>query len=162
MEIVRSKRIAAALDAIWTSISSVESIPHWVAFVDSAEHVSGPAAGLGRVQKLRLLSHKGYMEEEQEVVGWEPDSRLEVLRLRAARDGIELGAVSNYRTAINLHPAGEGTLVRVSCSWDTGSFATWLLTKLFGGRVAGRELRNTLRKIEHLVKEGPPNLGADS
>ena len=156
MEIARTRRIDAAPDVIWKAISPVSSIPHWVTVVDAAEYVSGPEEGLGRVQKLRIVSPKGIVEEEQEVVGWEPARRLEVLRRRASRDGLELLGVSNYRTAVSFEPANRGTRVRVSYSWDAQSGMTWLLTKLFGGRVAGRELRDTLRKIARLVKEGPP------
>lgn len=153
MKISRQRTVKQSPEAIWEAISPVESIPKWLSGAEKAEHLSGGKEGKGRRQRVTLAMHTHTLETDQEVVAWEPAKRLETLNLRETMGGKELTGVRRFRTAIILSPAGKGTRVRAEYSWDARFGLPWLLSILFAGRVMGRELRETLTRINDLVGE---------
>ncbi len=152
MNVSKQRGIKATPESIWQAISTVESLPDWLAGVQSASHISGPSEGVGRRQRISRVIYQHDVEVEQEVTAWEPGRRMEVKHLRETSGGRDLQGVQDFLLTVTLSPAGQRTEVRVEYSWKARAGVTWLLSVLFGGKTMGRELSDTLKKIEVLVK----------
>ena len=151
MQIFRRRVIRAQPSAIWDAISSVESLPQWMPGVLSAEHLGGPKTGTRRVQRVRKVLYRREVEIEQEVVWWEPESILSVRHVRETLGGRELRGLQDFVMTITIAPHDAGSRVVAQYAWHTRGFLPWLFSLLFAGRTMGRELRDTLAKIQKLA-----------
>lgn len=152
MNVSKQRTIKAAPEAVWKAIASVEDLPSWLAGVQSASHVSGPAEGVGRLQRVSRVIYRHDVETEQEVTIWEPPRRMQVRHIKETSEGRELQGVQDFRMTVTVHPAGDRTNALIEYSWSARPGLSWLLSVIFGGRTMGRELSDTLKKIDALVK----------
>ncbi len=156
MKVWRERYIEAPPDAIWKLIAPVESIPLWMSDVDTAERVSGPAEGAGRMQRVTRPIRSLYLETEQEVVAWDPGRRMTLVHRRETYGGRETGGVRDFTMDVTLTGDQSGSVVRLEYRWKARLGMPWLQSALFGGRVMGSELMGTMNKIKALATEGPP------
>ena len=149
MNIFRARILRHPPKAIWAAISTVESLPQWMPGVESARLVSGPAAGKGRRQRLIKQLYKRDIEIEQEVTAWEPEHLLAVRHLRETMGGRDLKGLRDFVMTVTITPNDKGgSRVLAQYEWTAGSFLPWLFSTLFAGRTMGRELRDSLAKID--------------
>ena len=151
MKIFRRRIIRAQPASVWTAISTVESLPNWMPGVQSAEHTGGPKTGLQRRQRVHKTLYKREIEVEQEVVWWEPESILSVRHNRETIGGRELRSLQDFVMTVTIAPADKGSRVVAQYEWKTRGFMPWLSSVLFAGRIMGRELRETLARIDKMA-----------
>lgn len=156
MKISRQRLIHASPEAIWALLAPVERVPEWLSGAVTAQRTSGPAEGVGRKQHVATVLHNYDVEIDQEVIAWEPPRTLGIRYLRQVSEGRELAGVKNFRMMVTLKSEGSGTRTRVEYTWDARWGTAWLFSFLLAGRVMGRELLETLRKIEATVSSGAP------
>ena len=156
MNIFRVRNIRQPPNVIWLAISTVESLPQWLAGVQSAALVPGSANGKGRRQRLTKVLYKRDIDIEQEVTAWEPEHILAVRHVSESMAGRDLQGLRDFVMTITITPNGKGgARVLAQYEWTAGSFLPWLFSVLFAGRTMGRELRDTLAKLDELVTRGP-------
>lgn len=151
MKIFRRRVIRAQPVSIWAAISSVESIPNWMPGVQTAEHTGGPKLGLQRHQRVRKLLYKREIEVDQEVVWWGPESILSIRHTRESIGGRELRSLQDFVMTMTIAQAGKGSRVVAEYEWKTRGFMAWLSSVLFAERIMGRELHDTLARIDKLA-----------
>ena len=156
MKVWRERFIQAAPDAIWKLIAPVESIPLWMSSVETAEHLSGPAEGVGRMQRLSRQLRYHPLETDQEIVAWEPGRRMSLVHRRETIRGREASGVRDFTMTLTLSGFEDGSLVRIEYRWKARLGMAWLKSVLAGGRVMGSELMGTMNKIRALATEAPP------
>ena len=94
------------------------------------------------------------LQIEQEVVEWEPESRITLAHRTELIDGSQTTGVKDFRTTVDLQPAGEDrTLVTVEYRWTARFGVPWLQSFLLGGRVMGREIREMLASINDIATD---------
>jgi len=152
MKTVRQRVIPASPEAVWRAISPLERAPQWLAGVESVEHTGGPVEGVGRQQRLTKLLYKHDVEIDQEIAVWESQRQLSLKHVRESSGGKDLNGVRDFHTTVFLEPERRGTRVRVEYTWKASLGLAWLFSFLLGGRVMSGELKETLTKIELLVR----------
>ena len=156
MRVWRERFINAAPDAIWKLIATVESIPLWMSSVESAEYLSGPAEGVGRMQRLYRQLRYHLLETDQEIVSWEPGRKMSLVHRRELFRGREVSGVREFTMTLTLTEFGGSSVVRVEYRWKASLGLSWLKSVVGGGRVMGGELIGTLKKIGLLAGDASP------
>ena len=149
MKASRNRRINATPQQIWTLISTVEGLSSWHPGVVSAQHVDGPQEGVGRRHRMERMLYQHDLQVEQEVVEWEPGRRITLAHRRETIDDSEVVGVRDFTTTVDIQSVDEGAAskVMVTYRWTARIGIPWIQSVLFGGRVMGRELNETLEKI---------------
>jgi carbon monoxide dehydrogenase subunit G len=150
MNVSRSKRINAAPDVVWRVIASADALAHWYPGGEESVHLAGPKEGVGRRQRLKRSLYGRVLEVELEVAAWEPGRLLALRHVRETVEGREVTGVRNFQTIVRLQPAGQRTAVTLAYQWRSPVGIAWLQS-LLGGRVMGKELNESLRRIEQLA-----------
>lgn len=154
MRVSRQRVVAAPPENVWGLIASVERLPEWFAGVEAAASLPGPVEGIGRRQRLTRYLRGHTVEMEQEVVAWDPPRLLALRHVRESIEGRDVTGVRNFVTRLTLAPVGGGTRVTIQYEWGARFGIAWLQSMLLGGRVMGRELLQTLRRVEAIASAG--------
>jgi Polyketide cyclase / dehydrase and lipid transport len=135
-------------------VSSVERLPEWLEFAETAETLEGEAAG--RLQRIHGHWGRHRSEVDQRIVAWDPP-RLMAWRHEAERlDGRPSPQFArDTRFEVRLEPAAEGTRVALESVQVPASVPKGLLMRLVGGRKLGRAHERALRRLDALVAPAP-------
>ena len=148
MKASRNRRINALPHEVWGLVSTIEGLSSWYPGVVSAEHAGGPESGVGRRHRMERMLYMHDLQVEQEVVEWEPGSRITLAHRRETIDGSEVVGVRNFTTTVEVQPvADDETRIAVEYRWTARFGIPWLQSFFLGGRVMGRELLEMLEKI---------------
>lgn len=136
---------------MWGIVSAVERMPEWHSGVESALHAAGPAEGVGRRQTVVRDLRWHRVDMLQEVIAWEPRRRLGLRHVEERVEDRLVTGVRNFVTTVTIEPQGEVSYVGVEYRWHARFGIPWLQSLLAGGRVMGRELDETLRRLDDAV-----------
>ena len=148
----RSRRIAAAPDAIWSYVEDVTRWPEWFTEAERAEVISG--AGAGRRQRMYGHARGKATEIDSVVTAWEP-ARLLRWHHEAERVDGRPGSVVFARDAtaeVVIEPDGAGSLVTYRLLAEPGSLLnTFMLSVLAPGPI-GASFETSLARLAGLVE----------
>jgi uncharacterized protein YndB with AHSA1/START domain len=148
IEIVRSARIEAPVDAVWPVVSSADRAGEWFSFAERVEVLSGAGVGQRRRQHGRWSGKP--VEIDQEVTRFEPERLLAWCHLAERMNGKpapRFAASTEFR--IELEPADGGTLVRLTSAQQPAGAVRGMVMKLFGAKeIAGNMERSLVRLAE--------------
>ncbi|MSQ24858.1 MAG: hypothetical protein EXR49_01040 [Dehalococcoidia bacterium] len=148
MKVSRHRTIPALPETVWRIVSVAERMPKWYSGVETASHVGGPVEGVGRRQSAVRDLRWHRVDMLLEVVAWEPRRRLDLRHVEERIQGRLVTGVRNFVTSVTIAPQGEAASVTVEYRWRARFGIPWLQSLLVGGRVMGRELDETLRRLE--------------
>jgi uncharacterized protein YndB with AHSA1/START domain len=151
MRITRTRTIAAPSEAVWEVVSSVDRLPEWLVFAESAETISGE--GLGRVHRIHGHWAGKRSEVDQRITAWEPGRRLAWTHDAERLDGRPAPRfAAETRFEVRLELDGPGTRVTMESVQVPASALKGLVMRLFGGRELGRAYEDGLRRVQAAVR----------
>jgi len=154
MRVTRSRVIAAPPDAVWAVLSSVERLPEWLVFAESAEGIEGE--GAGRLQRIHGRWGSRRSEIDQRLTGWEPPRRLAWKNEAERLDGQPAPRFAREtRFAATLEECPEGTSVTLESVQVPASFARGVVMRLVGGRRLAGGLERSLQRLDAAVAPSP-------
>ena len=137
VEVVRSTRIAAPPERVWSILAEHEAMPEWLPVREVVRRRPGgpDPNGLGAVRVVR----GGGLAVEERITGFEPPRRLEY-RVTAG------APVRGHRGEVRLEPDGDGTRVEWRVEFSPLVPGTgWLLRRAVE-RLVGRGLEGLDRR----------------
>ena len=148
MKVSRHRTIAALPETVWRIVSPAERMPEWYSGVETASHTEGSAAGVGRRQAAVRDLRWHRVDMLLEVIAWEPRRRLDLRHVEERIQGRLVTGVRDFVTSVTIAPQGEAAHVTIEDRWRARFGIPWLQSVLAGGRVMGRELDETLRRLD--------------
>ncbi|MBI3744693.1 MAG: SRPBCC family protein [Chloroflexi bacterium] len=152
MKVSRRKFTFASPEQVWAVVAPMGRIPEWYSGAETVAHIAGPAEGVGRRQRVSRTMYGHQVETEQEVERWEPQAAIVVRNLSESVDGRATRGVQDFRTSLLLKDEKIGTTVTLAYEWKAPFGIAWVQSLLAGGRVMGKELRESLNSINKLAK----------
>jgi uncharacterized protein YndB with AHSA1/START domain len=150
MRVTRSRTVAAPADAVWEVVSSVDRLPDWLVFAESAETVEGE--GPGRLHRIHGRWGRKRSEVDQRITAWEPPSRLAWTHEAERLDGRPAPRFAREtRFEVRLEPEAGGTRVTLDSAQVPASALKGLVMRLFGGRELAQAYERSLRQLDAVV-----------
>jgi len=150
IEIQRSARIDAPVDAVWPVVSSADRTSEWFAFAERVEVVSGAGVGQRRRQHGKWSGKPS--EIDQEIVAYEPERMLAWCHLAERLNGKpapRFAASTEFR--IELEPTDGATIVRLTSSQQPAGPVRGMVMKLFGTKEIAGNLERSLAKLAEIT-----------
>jgi uncharacterized protein YndB with AHSA1/START domain len=150
MRVTRTAVIEAAPDAVWEVVSSVERLPDWLVFAESAETVEGHEAG--RLQRIHGRWGSRRSEVDQRITAFEPARRLAWRHEGERLDGRPAPRfAAETRFEVRLEREAGGTRVTMESVQVPASALKGLVMRLFGTRDLARGYERSLRQLDAVV-----------
>ncbi len=150
MRVTRTAVVAAAPEAVWEAVSSVDRLPEWLVFAESAETVEG--TGAGRLHRIHGRWGSKRSEVDQRITAWEPARRMAWRHESERLDGRPAPQFAREtRFEVRLEREAEGTRVTLESVQEPASALKGLVMRLFGGRELGQAYERSLRQLDAVV-----------
>jgi uncharacterized membrane protein len=127
MRVTRTAIVEAPPEVVWDVVSSVERLPDWLVFAESAETVEGD--GAGRLQRIHGRWHEGERLDGRPAPRFAAETRFEV----------------------RLEREAGGTRVTMESVQVPASALKGLVMRLFGTRDLARGYERSLRQLGAVV-----------
>jgi carbon monoxide dehydrogenase subunit G len=133
INIKKSRIIEASPEAIWQFINQVERYPEWMPGVIASEVVTEPAvegSQVGRKQKLKIRLDIGEGESTQEVISWEPPTRITWQHINDVVGGKKIDYAREIKTTMSITNENGKVSFRMVGSWLPSGISGKLMSRI--------------------------------
>lgn len=148
--------IEARSEQVWMFVDNANCLARWLSFATQIEVIEGD--GLGRRQVVRGRFHRFCNGVEQEVIAYEPAKQISWNHTEEhpAISGVPRFDRSTTIT-VSLIPEGAGTRVRIDSAQEPAGPLRAMAMRLVTQRSLNRHIRNSLERLEGMIKGRLPN-----
>ncbi len=147
-----SRIIKGESEKIWDFINQVERFPDWMPGVVAAKTKGPIKSGIGRQQILKTSTELGDGETLQEVVVWEPPTKITWQHLHDVMNGKNFSQAKEIKTTLSITNINGHVTFRMIGSWQPDGISGKLLNRIMK-RTVTKNFEQALLNLEQLLKQ---------